>query len=114
MPTRSDGFLELLEGAERDLLGSLDLDRFAGRGVAAHAGGALANLQDAEAADADAVTLLQVLGDDLDHVDDDRLGRTLRQFVRFGEHSGDLLDGDRRSLGAGGRGSGLLRSSLYG
>ena len=36
---------------------------FAGGGVAAHAGGALADLQDAEADDADALALLQVLCD---------------------------------------------------
>src|SRR6187551_163494 len=54
----SNGLFEFLRGAERDLLARLDLDRFAGRGVAAHAGGALANLQDAEAADADPVALL--------------------------------------------------------
>src|SRR5436853_2454745 len=61
----SDGFLEFLRGAERDLLARLDLDRLAGRGVAAHAGGALANLKDAEATDADAVALLEVLHNEL-------------------------------------------------
>jgi hypothetical protein len=59
----SDRFLEFLRSAEGDLLGRLDLDRFSGRGIAAHAGGALANLQNAKPADANAVSLLQVLGD---------------------------------------------------
>src|SRR3977135_3303932 len=65
---RSDGFLQLLRGAERDLLARLDLDRLAGRRVAAHARGALAHLQDAEPADADARTALEVLGDCRDHL----------------------------------------------
>src|SRR3546814_9818649 len=59
----SDGFLQHLAGAEGNLLGGLDLDRLAGLRVAAHAGGALADLQDAEVADADALALLQRLGD---------------------------------------------------
>src|SRR5216684_4735679 len=54
-----DGFLEFLGGAEGDLLAGLDLDRFAGRGITPHAGGALADLKDAEADDADALALLQ-------------------------------------------------------
>ena len=58
-----DGFLEFLGRAEGDLLAGLDVDRFAGGGIAAHAGGALADLQDAETDDADALALLQVLGD---------------------------------------------------
>ena len=60
---RLDGFLEFLGGAEGNLLAGLDLDRLAGGGVAAHAGGALADLEDAEADDTDALALLQVLGD---------------------------------------------------
>src|SRR6202171_209437 len=63
----SDGFLELLGRAEGDLLAGLDVDRFAGGRVAAHAGGALAYLQDAEADDADAVALLQMLSHPADH-----------------------------------------------
>src|ERR1700744_105455 len=75
---RSDGFLEFLGGAEGDLLRSLDVDCFAGGGVAAHAGCTLADLQDAEADDADALTLLQVLGDPHDHVIQNGLGLFLR------------------------------------
>src|SRR6185437_13102268 len=47
-----DGFLQFLGGAEGDLLARLDLDRFAGRGIAAHARGALAHLQDAQSVEA--------------------------------------------------------------
>src|SRR5258707_4656065 len=80
---KSDGFLELLCGAEGYLLACLDLDRRAGCRVAAHAGGALAHLQDAEAADADPIALLQVLGDEADEIAEDRLGLLLRHLVIF-------------------------------
>ena len=43
----SDGFLELLGGAEGHLLARLDLDRLAGGRIAAHAGGPLAHHQNA-------------------------------------------------------------------
>jgi hypothetical protein len=46
---RSNGFFEFLGGAEGDLLAGLDFDRFAGGRVAAHAGGALAHLQNTQA-----------------------------------------------------------------
>jgi hypothetical protein len=45
----SDRFLEILGSAERDLLTGLDLDGFASRRVASHAGGAMPDLQDAQA-----------------------------------------------------------------
>src|SRR5690349_17103925 len=51
---KSDGFLEILGGAEGDFLARLDLDRLAGRRIASHAGRALAHLQDAEAGHANA------------------------------------------------------------
>src|SRR5437879_12665700 len=79
-----DGFLQFLGGAERDLLARLDLDRLAGRRVAAHARGALAHLQDAEAADADAVALLEVLDDEVDHVVEDQLGGLRSEERRVG------------------------------
>src|SRR5205085_5863333 len=102
---RSDGFLQLLRGAEGDLLARLDLDRLAGGGVAAHAGGALAHLQDAEAADADAIALLQMLHDDIDHAAEDRLGLFLGEFVPFGDVRRNVLQGNggSRRLGWGGR-----------
>src|SRR5215470_11488471 len=53
---------ELFGGAEGDLLAGLDLDGLAGRGIAAHASGALAHHKNAEPADADAVALLEMLG----------------------------------------------------
>src|SRR5262249_1947236 len=58
-----DCFLQVLGGAEGDLLASLDFDRLAGCGIAAHARRALPNLEDAQAADADARAPLQMLGD---------------------------------------------------
>jgi len=45
----SDRFLEILGSAERDLLTGLDLDGLAGRRIASHAGGAMPDLQDAQA-----------------------------------------------------------------
>src|SRR5258705_2171923 len=73
----SDGFLELLGGAEGNLLAGLDVDRLAGGGVAAHAGSALAHLQDAKTDDANALALLQMLGDPSDHVVENRLSLLL-------------------------------------
>src|SRR6266849_1085226 len=94
-PARTAGalhrFLELLGGAEGDFLARLDLDRLAGRRVAAHAGGALAHLQNAEAADADAVALLEVLGHQADKVAEDRLGLLFRHLMGFREIGGEML-----------------------
>src|SRR6266446_2106838 len=98
-----DGFLEFLGGAEGDLLAGLDLDRFAGGGVAAHAGGALADLKDAEADDADTLALLQVLGDPADQIVQNGLGALLRQFVLFRQRCREMLERDR------GRASCVLR-----
>src|SRR5215467_12162726 len=58
-----DGFLQFLGGTEGDLLARLDLDLLAGRGIAAHARGALLHLQDAETVQTDLGALLQVLRD---------------------------------------------------
>src|SRR5687767_3443306 len=55
-----DRFLEVLGDPEGDLLGRLDLDRLAGRRVAAHARRTVAHLKDAEARDADLVALLEM------------------------------------------------------
>src|SRR6202035_4823610 len=81
----SDAFLQLLGCAEGNLLAGLDVDRLAGSGVAAHAGGALAHLQDAETDDADALALLQVLGDPADQIVQDGFGLLLRQLLLFGD-----------------------------
>src|SRR5882762_6748350 len=92
----SDGFLEFLGRAEGDLLAGLDVDRLAGGGVAAHAGGALADLEDAEADDADALALLQVLGDAAYHVVQDLLGLLLRQFLVLGDRRRQMLQRNGR------------------
>src|SRR5487761_2097158 len=99
----SDGFLELLGGAEGDLLAGLDVDRFTGGRVAAHAGGALAYLQDAEADDADALALLQMLGDPADQVVENLFSLLLGQLLVFGDRRCEMLERD------GGRGRCLLR-----
>src|SRR5258705_13896481 len=59
----SDRFLEFLGDAEGDFLARLDLDRFAGRGIASHASSALAHLQDAKPIQTDAGALLEGLRD---------------------------------------------------
>ena len=97
------GFLEFLGRAEGNLLAGLDLNRFAGGGVAAHAGGALANLEDAEPDDADALALLQVLGDAANQVAQDLFGLLLGQFLVFGDRRRQMLQRD------GGRGRCFLR-----
>src|SRR3977135_3012362 len=66
--TELDCFLEILGDAEGDLLRRLDLDRLAGRRVAAHACRTVAHLKDAEARDADLVALLEMLHDQTDEV----------------------------------------------
>src|ERR1700729_2929887 len=99
----SDGFLELLGRAERNLLARLDVDRLAGGGVAAHAGGALAHLQDAETDDADALALLQVLGDPADQIVQNRFRLLLGQLLFIGDGRREMLERD------GGRSRCLLR-----
>src|SRR5262249_13473944 len=93
---RSDRFFQFLGSAEGNLLAGLDLDRFAGGRIAAHAGGALAHLQDAETADADAVTLLEVLGHEANQVAEYSLGLLLRHLVGFRKICGDVFQGDGR------------------
>src|SRR5271170_2074951 len=90
----SDRFLEFLGGPEGDLLARLDLDRLAGRGVAAHAGGALAHLKDPQAANADAVALLEVLDHHADEIVEDEFGLFLRHLVADGEGSREMLQRD--------------------
>src|SRR5260370_16689661 len=86
--TELDCFLEILGDAEGDLLRRLDLDRLAGRRVAAHARRTIADLKDAEARDADLVAFLEVLHDQTDEVFEGAAGvllchpRLLPQFAR--------------------------------
>ena len=86
-----DGFLQFLGSAEGNLLARLDVDRFTGGRVAAHAGGALANLENAEADDADTLALLEVLGDLGDQIAEDGFSGLLRQLVLFGESQGGFI-----------------------
>src|ERR1051325_6393008 len=95
----SDGFLEVLRGAEGDLLARLDLDRFAGRRVAAHARRALPHLEDAEARDADFVALFQVLTEIGDEVLEHLVARLLGDGVLLRHGGGDVLEGDGLGIG---------------
>src|ERR1700730_4156882 len=90
----SDGFLQLLGCAEGNLLAGLDVDRFAGGRVAAHAGGALAHLEDAETDNADALALLQVLGDAADQIVENLLRLLLGQFLLIGHRRRQMLERD--------------------
>src|SRR5215475_6395217 len=58
---RSDRLLEVLGGAEGDLLAGLDIDCFAGRRIASQTGSTLTYQQDSEAGYLHPLTLLQVL-----------------------------------------------------
>src|SRR5262245_36851111 len=89
-------FLQFLGGAEGDLLARLDLDGLAGRGVAAHAGGAVAHLQNAEPADPQAAALLEMLHDEADHVGQHRLALLLGDLVARGDLRRKMLEGDGR------------------
>ena len=60
--------LQLLGRTECDFLAGLDLDRFSGRWIAAHASCAFPDLQDAKTRDTDSFALLGMLGDKADEI----------------------------------------------
>src|SRR5688572_3047004 len=91
----SDRLFEFFRRAEGDFLARLDLDRFASRRVAAHARSAFAHLQNAEAADADALALLQVLDDIANEITQNCLGLLLRHFVLLSHRSSQMLQRHR-------------------
>lgn len=93
-----DGFLEFFRRAERDFLAGFNLDRFASRRITAHARRTLANLQHTETADADLVTLLEVLGEQADEVAQDLTRNFLREFMLVGERRRQMLQRDDRRL----------------
>ena len=92
-----DGFLEILGDAEGDLLRRLDLDRLAGRRVAAHACRTIAHLKDAEARDADLVALLEVLHDQTDEVVEGAGGVLLGHAGLLGQFGRDLRERNSRN-----------------
>src|SRR6202007_1316207 len=94
-----DGFLEFLGGAEGDLLARLDLDGFAGRRVAAHARSALADLQNAQAREADTIALLEMVGHHVNHAVEQGLGLLLGNLMLLGELRCQML---QRNRGGGG------------
>ena len=89
-------------GAERNLLARLDLDRFAGRGIASHASGTLAHLEDAEAGDADTFALLQMLRHQADRIVEYLFRLLFCQFMLLGDSCGEMLERHGR-LGCLGR-----------
>src|SRR6185312_147584 len=99
-----DRFLQFLGGSEGDLLARLDLDRLARRRVAAHAGGALTDLQNAESDHADALAFFQVADDRVDHVRQKRFRLLLRHVVALRQFGGDMLQRDSRNFRCSGHG----------
>jgi hypothetical protein len=97
-----DRLFQFLRGAEGHFLRGLDLHRLARGGVAAHAGGALADDEDAEPDEADALALLEVLGDREDEIVEHRLGLLLRHFVALSQFCGEVLQADRVLFRLGG------------
>src|SRR5690606_6398127 len=89
-----DLLFEILGCAEGHLLARLDLDRLARRRVAAHARRTLANLQDAETANANAITLLEVLRDHRHHVLEHGVGLLLRKIMRFRKSRTEMAQRD--------------------
>src|SRR5262249_51918718 len=69
----------------------LDLNRFAGGRIAAHARGTLAHLQDSEPANANALALFQVLDDVSYQAAQNGFGLLLRNLVVFREARGEML-----------------------
>src|ERR1700722_482201 len=86
-----DGFFQFLRGAEGDFLVCLDLNGLAGSRIAAHARGAFAHLQNAEAADADALALFQVLDDLSDHTAENGFCLLFRKFIVFRKARREML-----------------------
>src|SRR5436305_11611267 len=80
-----DCFLHFLGGPEGKLLRGLDLDLLAGRRIAAHAGGALAHLEDAETGDANFAALLEVLHGEVDEGAEQLVDALLRHLIFFGQ-----------------------------
>src|SRR5262245_3664649 len=89
------GFLEVLRRPESNLLAGLDFDGFARRRVATHPCRALADLQDAEARDADARALLQMLADIGHHLGQHDVRLRLRKAMRLGQRSSQILQRNR-------------------
>jgi len=89
---RLDCFFEFLGGTEGDLLAGLDLDRFAGGRIAPHPRWTLADLQDAEAAEANAPAFLEMTSDRLDHASEHVVGLGLRNVVGLGQDSGQMAE----------------------
>src|SRR5436190_9922036 len=77
----SDRLFQFLGRTEGDLLARLDLNRLARCRVAPHARSAFAHYEDAKPADANAVALLEMLGQQTDQIAENGLGLLLRHFM---------------------------------
>ena len=80
-----DRHLQILRRPKGDFLACLDFDRLASCGIAAHAGCALSDLEDAKARDADSFAFLEMLCDYSDQVAEDGFTSPLRQMIFLGQ-----------------------------
>ena len=87
---RLNSLAEILSGAERHFLARLDLNRFAGGGVASHAGGALTHLKGSEPGNADPRALLKVLGNQRNCTGQHLVRLLLRKPMRFADSAREL------------------------
>ena len=86
---------EILSGSERHFLARLDLDCFAGGGIASHAGGALAHLKGSEPGDADPRAFLEVLPNQSDGTGQHLVRLFCRNPMRFANRGCELAKRDK-------------------
>jgi hypothetical protein len=77
-----------------DFLAGFDLDCFPGGRIAAHASGALSNLQNAETRNTDPLALLEMLRDQPDEIAEEGFTGPLRQLMLLGQAGSEMLESD--------------------
>src|SRR5258705_6331504 len=97
---RSDGLFEILGRAESDFLAGFDLDAFAGRRVAPLTRRPLTHLENAQAVEADAFALLEMLGDVHDHISEHSVRLGLRGAMTLGQSDCQMTESNRLRFGA--------------
>src|SRR4029078_13033896 len=88
----SDRELLIRGGPESHPLARFDLDGLSSRRIPAHAGCARAYLQDGGARNPDALTFLEMLGDQAHKVAEDRLPRAFRELMILGQPCRQMLE----------------------
>jgi hypothetical protein len=92
--TDLDCELQFLGRSERDLFARFDLDDFAGCRIATHARCSFPDLQDAEARNADALALFEMLGDEAYEIAKEALACAFGQLMLLGQGRGEVLERD--------------------